>query len=111
MPCQSDYLAASGQELESVRVCKLISYLYDKIKKPIPSWIIAAAKEYYGNVNRLDEATKILCEGCRSLTEKEVEVIIYDAHDKQARDLASWWERHQEWDKRRVEEENETRKK
>lgn len=111
MPCNSDYLAPSGQELESKRVCKMILYLYGKIKKPIDDWIKKATEDYYGNVNRLDEATKLLCECCRSLTKEEVEEYIYDAHSKDARELASWWERHQEWDKRRVFEETETRKK
>jgi hypothetical protein len=111
MPCQSDYSATSGQELESSRVCKRILYLFGKLKKEVPGWIKKAAKDYYGNVNRIDEATKILCEACRSLTTKETEKYIYDAHSEQARKLASWWERHQEWDKRRVLEEEETRKK
>jgi hypothetical protein len=111
MPCQSDYLEASGQELESSRVCSLIRYLYKRIQKETPKWITKAANDYYGNVNRLDEATKILCENLRKLTESEMEKFVYDAHNKEARKLASWWERHQEWDKRRVAEENEIRRK
>lgn len=111
MPCQSDYLAASGQELESVRVCKLLKYLYGRLRKSIPTWVEKAAEEYYGNVARLDEVTKMLCECCRSLTLTEVELYIYDAYDSGSRDLASWWERHQEWDARRVKEEEETRSK
>jgi hypothetical protein len=110
MPCQSDYLNPSGQELESQRVCQLLIYLYDKLSGDPPSWVIEAADDYYGNINRLDEATKMLCEFIRSLTKDEVEKYIYDAHNKQARDLASWWERHQEWDARRVAEEKETRR-
>jgi len=111
MPCQSDYLEVSGQELESKRVCELIIYLQEKMKKKTPEWIVKAAKDYYGNLARLDEVTKILCEHCRLLTKPEVEEYIYDAHNKTARKLANWWERHQEWDERRVKEEDETRKK
>lgn len=111
MPCQSDYLAASGQELESKRVAQQIIYLFTQMKKQIPQWIKEAAGSYYGNVNRLDEATKMLCEALRSLTEQEMEEYVYDAHNEKARQLASWWERHQEWDKRRVKEEEETRQK
>lgn len=109
MPCKSDYLAASGQELESARVCKCICYLNRRLGKGQQEWIVKASQDYYGNVNRLDEATKILCELCRSLTTEETEKYIYDAHNPEARDLASWWERHQEWDKRRVAEEEQTR--
>ena len=111
MPCQSDYLQASGQEMESQRVCGFLVYLYTGLGKKLPKWIVDASEDYYGNINRLDEATKILCECIRSLTKAEVDSYIYDAHKEQARKLASWWERHQEWDKRRVTEENETRKK
>ncbi len=110
MPCESDYMAASGQELESKRVCRLLLYLGSKTKKVVPAWIALAAKDYYGNLNRLDEATSMLCAQCRSLTDEEKEQYIYDAHNKNSRDLASWFERHQEWDERRVKEEVKTRK-
>lgn len=110
MPCQSDYLAASGQELESKRVCGFIIYLCEKLSLGPPTWVKEAADEYYGNVARLDEATVLLCECIRKLTERHREQWVYDAHNKTARDLASWWERHQEWDARRVKEEEETRR-
>jgi len=105
MPCQSDYLAASGQELESIRVCTLLVYLKRKLNKVAPGWVIKAAGDYYGNVARLDEATKLLCELCRNLTAEEREEYIYNAHNNISRQLADWWERHQEWDERRVDEE------
>lgn len=108
---QQPYLEASGQELESRRVCGLLVYLYEKVDKKVPEWVKNGADDYYGNLNRLDEATKMLCEACRSLTEEETEKYIYDAHDKTARKLANWFERHQEWDERRVKEEEESRRK
>jgi len=110
MPCQSDYLAQSGQEAESKRVCELLAYLYEKAEHPAPDWVTQAADNYYGNLDRLDEATRMLCERCRLLTTLQADTVIYNAHDATARRLASWWERHQEWDKRRVEEEKETRR-
>lgn len=109
MPCKSDYLEASGQELESKRVCRHLIYLFGKTGETVPGWVLEAAEDYYGNVNRLNEATKMLCECCRGLTKVEVEKYIYDAHSEKARGLAGWWERHQEWDARRVKEEKETR--
>ena len=110
MPCESDYLKASGAEQESQRVCKLLRYLYGLIDKKVPEWVDEAADDYYGNQNRLDEATKMLCECLRSLKKKEIEKYVYDAHSENSRKLASWWERHQEWDARRVGEEKETRR-
>ncbi len=111
MPCNSDYLAASGQEAESVRVCKLLVYLYHNLGKLPPDWVIEATGDYYGNVARLDEATALLCSLLRSLIPSEEKAYVYNAYNKTARDLANWWERHKEWDERRVKEEEETRKK
>ena len=111
MPCQSDYLAASGQELESKRVAELVIFLYGQVDKEVPSWIIAAAKDYYGNTRRLDEMTAILCAECRLLPTSKKDKIIYNGKDKQSRKLADWWDRHQEWDARRVKEEKESRRK
>lgn len=111
MPCRSDYMDPTGQELESKRVCAFIQYLQKKTNNVVPTWVVEAAKDYYGNVNRLDEATKILCELCRGLTKEETEKYIYDPHDRVARKLATWWENHQEYDRRRVLEERAARKK
>lgn len=110
MPCQSDYLSASGQELESQRVCQYLVYLYGRLEIETPKWIAKAAVEYYGNLGRLDEATSLLCDCCRRLSSEEKEKFIYDAYNSTSRVLASWWEKHQEWDRRRVREENGTRR-
>ena len=107
MPCNCDYLNASGKELESIRVCKLLDYLQERIGIETPTWVKKAAANYYGNVDRLDEATKILCYRLRALSPGEMEKYVYDSHNKTARRLAGWWERHQEWDERRVKEEEE----
>ena len=111
MPCNSDYMCASGQEAESARVCKLLVYLYNRINLKFPSWVRKAAENYYGNRKRLDEATAMLCECCRSLDSQERSKYIYNGQIEEARNLASWLDRHQEWDKRRVKEEASARKK
>ncbi len=111
MPCRSDYLCASGQELESKRVCKSLLYAKRRLDEAVPPWVDVAANDYYGNVARLDEATKLLCACIRGMDPEQLEAIVYDAHNVEARELANWWERHQEWDRRRVAEEEESRKK
>jgi hypothetical protein len=104
-------MAASGIELESKRVCELLVYLNTCLGRFSQGWIIEASMNYYGNVNRLDEATALLCNNCRLLSKEEAEKFIYDGRNKDARRLADWWERHQEWDARRVAEEDGSRKK
>ncbi len=111
MPCNSDHCRQSGTELESKRVCENIIYLYGKISKKVPKWIEKTVSNYHGNVSRLDEATKDLCYCCRGLTPNETKEYIYNARNERSRKLASWWERHQEWDKRRVKEEEKERAK
>lgn len=110
MPCRNDYTEQSGQQLESIRVCTNLCYLFRMIGKRPPDWVIATTNNYYGNVARLDEATKILCSTIRSLTDEELEKYVYDGHSAEARKLAGWWDRHQEWDARRIKEEEEERK-
>ena len=110
MPCRSDYMEPSGKELESIRICKCLIYLYTRINHEVPVWVVNATKNYYGNIGMINEATRMLCEACRSLTPDEIEMHIYDAHNPRAREVAGWWERHQEWDARRVKEESEKRK-
>jgi hypothetical protein len=101
----------SGQELESRRVCESLAFVLTQTGQEVPEWITIAAADYYGNVRRLDEATAMLCNECRCLQGTDRERILYDAHSKDSRRLADWFERHQEWDKRRVAEETESRRK
>ena len=96
--------------MESKRVCELLVYLHEALGENVPAWVHKAARDCYGNKARIDEATKLLCARLRLLTEAEVERIVYDGHSDRARRLAGWWERHQEWDAKRVEEEEEERK-
>jgi hypothetical protein len=111
MTCLGNLLVPSEQQFESRRVCELIVYLFKRISIHPPYWVIDAANECYGDVRRLDEATKILCEACRSLNEGQVNVFIYDGRNAGARRLADWWDRHQELDRRRVDEEEKSRNK
>jgi len=111
MPCNSDYMAASGQELESKRVCELLVYVYECTGVKVPAWISKASADYYGNTQRIDEATALLCGACRGLTQGEQNKYLFNGRKEMARKLASWYERHQEWDARRVKEEDESRRK
>ena len=78
---RSDYLEASGQELESKRVCQLLAYLYEKVDKSVPEWVKKAADNYYGNLDRLDEATKMLC--CAGTKLQEILLCGYSWKGKQ----------------------------
>ena len=103
MPCRSDYLEANERETESKRVEGHLFYLFTSLgrKSEITDEIKIAKDEYYGNVNKVDEWTALLCGTIRKMTDAQKDKFIYDGKNAKARSLADWWERHQAWDKKR----------
>jgi hypothetical protein len=113
MPCNSDYLEPDRHEIESRRVAQLICFInshkdFKCFERGVSSWIINAAKEIYGNKARLNELVVMLCSICSGMSKKEQDAIIYDARNKDSRDLADWWEEHQKADAERIEMEKRT---
>jgi len=76
------------------------------MKCGFPTWAKTGAENYYGDKDRADEATVYLCQTIRFMSKKDREKYVYDAHDPVARQLATWWEKHQDEDKARIIEEN-----
>lgn len=110
MPCQSDHMEHTPREVESARVAELLAYAKRQIKETVSREITTAAKNYYGDVKKLDEWTAELCAICSNLTEDEKGKIIYDGRNPKARKLADWWDYHQEFDKKRIAIEKEDKK-
>lgn len=57
--------------------------------------------------DNLDENTRFLCSTIKGMKKWQLDKIVYDGHNKTARDLADWWEDHQERDRAREKEEEE----
>ena len=55
MPCNSDYLEANGDEIESKRVAQCLRYVLNELQETVHSDIINASEDYYGSVNHLNE--------------------------------------------------------
>jgi len=104
MPCNGDYLAPTERETASQQFCWHLCYLLGALKREIPDWARKGADEYYGDPARVNDATVLLCETIRGLTEDEKERLLYDGRNPQARSLADFWERHEAADKRRQQE-------
>lgn len=105
MGCRSDYMEPNEREKESVLVCQLLMYAFTALKKKIPNDVSAAASATYGDEPNLDKHTDLLCQTCGNMDQKTSERVIYNAHLPAARQLAEWWERHQEADRKRIAEE------
>lgn len=103
MPCDSSYLEATGREKELHRAAQLLVYVRQKQGYNVEPFVQGAANDYYGNND--DRPLKLLCETLTNMDPKKRDKIIYEPHSRVARDLANWWEEHQEADKKRVEAE------
>ncbi|AFU87818.1 hypothetical protein CcrKarma_gp301 [Caulobacter virus Karma] len=106
MPCNSEYQQPNAREAESKKVAGLLVYVHDKLgRTDLSSSIRTIANIYYGAPGRCDELTERLCSMLRDLTLDEQNEVIYDGRNPKARELADWWERHQEHDRKRAEAE------
>lgn len=110
-PCNCDYLEASSFEKECQRMAKLIIYVESFYKGVTPKWIKECAKNEYGAPNGQQDGDERLGPYlCKLLTNLKngknrqgfYNQIVYNAKNKQSRDLADWWEEHQEKDKERT---------
>lgn len=105
MPCSSDYMEPTAREIESRKVNKLLAYILPKMGMIVPADITYASEYIYGKPDTLDADTDLMCKLCGSLDEEKQNEIIYNGRDKMARQLADWWENHQEFDRVRTAEE------
>ena len=101
MPCNADYMEPNEKEIQSKKMAQHIIWLDQQTQSKTPTWIVEASKDYYGNVQKVDQLANDLCERCQNIDQD----VIYNGRDKFARKLADWWDRHQEADKIRIKKE------
>ena len=101
MPCDGSYMNPSEKETESLLICKRIVFLFKKLNFPVPKRILEASNSLYGDMKNLDKNVALLCGIISQMKKEQVDSIIYNARSKESRDLADWWEVHQEADSKR----------
>jgi hypothetical protein len=101
MPCDGSYMNPSVRETESLLICKRIIFLFKKLNFPIPKKIVESSESLYGDLKNLDKNVALLCLVISNMTKEQVDSILYNARSKESRDLANWWEEHQEADIKR----------
>lgn len=101
MPCNSDHLEPTRRESELHRAARLLLYVRRSLGKPISTGLVADAQDQYCPV----DYTARLCKEVRDMKGRERDRIVYDGKNKDARNLADWWEEHQAADKVREEAE------
>lgn len=108
MPCNSDYMHPNDQEINSKLIANYIIYLSTKLGISIDDAVNKASKEYYGNPGKLNDFTVLLCNIINNLGQCDLDSFVYDGHNKQARELANWWDEHKAVDIKRIADEKNT---
>lgn len=85
MPCNSDYMNPTNQEINSLEVINFLKEVGEKVGK---------YDKNYGRINTLDKDVSKLCSICQ-----KIDVSKYSL------ELQIWWRDHQEADKKRIQKE------
>jgi len=107
MPCNGDYLNPTTKERELQRTATLLIFVKRKLGKPVAPWLTKEAKDNYA---KRESVVPQLCREIERMTTEQRERILYDAHDKDSRDLANWWETHQAADTTRKKKESDVKR-
>jgi hypothetical protein len=94
----SDYLEPDKRERELQQTAKLLVYVYTQLGKPCNSKLRAAAANIYCKTDYV--AT--LCGVLTAFTPEQHNTITYNGRSAESRQLADWWDRHQEADRKRL---------
>lgn len=100
MPCSSDYLDPTGRERELQRAAKLLVFVYEQLDIKPPDYAVEDAKNPYCH---RDTSVIALCQILHAMREDQIDAIVYNGRVKESRDLADWWDAHQEADRKREE--------
>lgn len=103
MPCNSDYLEPRGREVELHRAARLYQYVLLSTHKPVPQRVQQAAESIYGQDRNGDpvDCVSALCAAIKRMDNAMQKRVVYTAESRDARDLANWWEDHQQADSQR----------
>lgn len=107
MGCRSDYQEQSINEKYLQDTAKNLVYLFKKLNKKVPSWIVEQSETMYSGEESL---VPELCKQMKKLSKKQLNEIVYDGKNPEARKLADWWDKHQEYDDLRKRKEAEDKK-
>jgi hypothetical protein len=104
MPCRSDYMEPNQKERLLQETAQLLIYVLMNTNSgvKVSNKLKFASRDIYCQRDYVAE----LCTAIRSLTEEEQARIVYDGRNPEARRLADWWDKHQEADRKRLEEEH-----
>lgn len=98
MPCRSDYMEPTAAEKHRRDAAKLAVYLDGATGVQTPPAVERTLDNAYPTS---DVAVEYLCRRLRSLSEDEVNTVVYNGRSADARRLADWYEAHKVEDQKR----------
>jgi len=103
MPCQGPSDSECAQERYNEELQVMLSYLLDKINSDnnliIPKLIADFLKlSGYSLMANFPTVHEYICDRISELNKIQLDRIVYNARDKNSRDLANWWEEHSNHD-------------
>jgi hypothetical protein len=102
MGCNGDHYLPNCCKNEEYKVKRLVKYVFPLLGKPIPKFrnVYDLADNHMRDA--LDEGTALLCECCGNMSPEQQAKIIFDGRISEARELAEWWQEHQDADSRKA---------
>ena len=101
MGCRSDYMEPTHKERLLQETAQLYEYALFEMNQIVPADVKAAAKDIYCRKDFVPD----LCELVTNMNDLQRQRVVYNPYHKMSRKLADWWEKHQEADRRRIEQE------
>lgn len=99
-PCDDGGPSFHHQKLQ--RSAKLLLYVREKTGQKPEAWAVKEADNCYASDER---SVTELCATLKAMDPKQRDALVYNARNKNSRDLADWWEEHQAADVEREREE------
>ena len=101
MPCNSEYMNPNAKEKALQETAKLLVFVLGELNEAVPQHVRAAAENPYCSV----DFVPMLCDRIRGMTCEQMTAIVYDGRNRMSRQLADWWEAHDQADRVRTAEE------
>lgn len=97
MPCRSDYMEPTHKERLLQETAILLGYVLEETGQPVPRPVHAASKDIYCKTDLVPH----LCTAIRNMDDETFKRVVYNPYNKESRQLADWWEKHEEADRKR----------
>ena len=108
MPCRSD--DPTNEQEATHLAARLLVYVNEKLGVDTPLNIRKAAETAFVTTANYKTLAPMLCGKVSAMSDKLREQVVYNARDPLSRELATWWEKHEAEDKKRLREELQEKK-